>query len=139
MYCGSLHEPYVHVMNKKNSDSKDDIRLRVMRLLDEDANLSQRAIADRLGVSLGSVNYCVKALVEKGWVKVDNFRRSDNKLAYAYILTPQGVSARISQTKSFLRYKLEEYTKLQAEIIRLEADVALSAQNEIDKKSPKVE
>ena len=124
MCCGSLDEPYVQSMNKKNQASREEIRLRVMRLLNEDPKMSQRLIADRLGVSLGSINYCVKALVEKGWVKVDNFRRSDNKLAYAYILTPQGVNARLLQTKSFLRNKLEEYKLLKDEIIRLETEIA---------------
>jgi EPS-associated MarR family transcriptional regulator len=120
----------VHSMNKKNQASREEIRLRVMRLVDGEPNLSQRAIADRLGVSLGSVNYCVKALVEKGWVKVDNFRRSDNKLAYVYILTPRGAAARLLQTKIFLNNKLEEYKELKAEIIRLEAEVALDAADE---------
>ena len=103
-----------------------------MRLVDEEPNLSQRAIAERLGVSLGSVNYCLKALVQKGWVKVDNFRRSDNKLAYAYILTPQGAAARLWQTKMFLRNKLHEYNQLKVEIIRLEMEVAVDAKNEDD-------
>ena len=114
-------------MNKKNQTSREETRLRVMRLVDEESNLSQRAIAERLGVSLGSVNYCVKALVARGWIKVDNFRRSDNKLAYAYILTPQGAAARLLQTKIFLRAKLEEYKQLKAEIIRLETEVSLDA------------
>ena len=119
-------------MNKKNQTSREETRLRVMRLVDEESNLSQRAIAERLGVSLGSVNYCVKALVARGWIKVDNFRRSDNKLAYAYILTPQGAAARLLQTKIFLRAKLEEYKQLKAEIIRLETEIALGDYREND-------
>ena len=126
-------------MNKKNQTSREETRLRVMRLVDEESNLSQRAIAERLGVSLGSVNYCVKALVARGWIKVDNFRRSDNKLAYAYILTPRGAAARLLQTKIFLRAKLEEYKQLKAEIIRLETEVSLDARVKGDDQLRKLE
>jgi len=122
---GSLHGSYVQTMNNKNQSPKEEIRLRVMRLIDEEPKLSQRAIAERLGVSLGSINYCVQALVEKSWVKVGNFRRSDNKIAYAYILTPQGVAARISHTKQFLRSKTEEYRRLKAEIALLKTELAI--------------
>ena len=139
MPCGSAHERYVQRMNKQSSDSRDEIRLRVVRLLDEEPKLSQRAIADRLGVSLGSVNYCVKALVEKGWVKVDNFCRSDNKLAYAYILTPHGATQRLLQTRQFLHNKLEEYKQLQVEIIRLETEIALGDYGENDDQLSKSE
>ena len=99
------------------------MRLRVLRLLNDDPKLSQRDIAQRLGVSLGSVNYCVKALIEKGWVKVNNFRRSDNKLGYAYVLTPFGVAQRVIQSKEFLQRKIREYEQLKAEIASLEAEV----------------
>ena len=98
------------------------MRLRVVRLLNDDPALSQREIAERLDVSLGSVNYCVKALIEKGWVKVNNFRRSDNKLGYAYVLTPYGVAQKIVQSKQFLQRKINEYEQLKAEIASLEAD-----------------
>ena len=114
---------------KKNQTSREETRLRVLSLLGDNAKLSQRAIAGRLGVSLGLVNYCVKALVDKGWVKVDNFRRSDNKLGYAYILTPQGVNQRLILTRQFLNYKREEYQLLQTEIINLETEIALCVEN----------
>ena len=80
------------------------------------------------------MNYCLKALVEKGWVKVNNFRRSDNKLGYAYILTPNGVSERISQTKHFLQRKLDEYEQLKNEIVALEAEI-LDKNPSLDEKS----
>ena len=107
------------------------MRLRVMRLLDSEPKLSQREIADRLGASLGSVNYCVKALVNKGWVKVNNFRRSDNKLGYAYILTPYGVKQRAHQTREFLLRKLDEYEQLKAEIASLEAEITADGSSDV--------
>ena len=121
--CGSLSANYVQAMNKSKQISKQEVSLKVLRLLEDDPKLSQRDIADRLGVSLGSVNYCLKALIEKGWVKVNNFRRSDNKMGYAYILTPRGVSEHLIQTKDFLKRKLEEYDQLRTEIKVLEAEL----------------
>jgi EPS-associated MarR family transcriptional regulator len=109
-------------MKKTKDNSRDDMRLRVVRLLNDDPALSQRDIAKRLDVSLGSVNYCVKALIDKGWVKVNNFRRSDNKLGYAYVLTPYGVAQKIVESKQFLKRKINEYEQLKAEIASLEAD-----------------
>ncbi len=103
--------------------STHETRLKMLRLLDEEPMLSQRDIARRLGVSLGSANYCMRALIEKGWVKVNNFRRSDNKLGYTYILTPSGVTERAIQTKYFLKRKLEEYEQLKVEIASLQAEL----------------
>ena len=86
------------------------------------SSASQRGLAVRLGVSVGKVNYCLRALVDKGWVKASNFRRSDNKWAYAYLLTPSGVSAKLQLTKDFLTRKEQEFEQLQADIsaLRLE-------------------
>ena len=86
--------------------------------------MAQRELADALGVSVGKANYCLKALLEKGQIKVSNFRRSDNKLAYAYLLTPAGVSAKASLTVRFLRRKTAEYEALKEEIAALEWEVA---------------
>lgn len=80
------------------------------------SSASQRGLAVRLGVSVGKVNYCLRALVDKGWVKASNFRRSDNKWAYAYLLTPSGVSAKLQLTRDFLTRKEQEFKQLQAEI-----------------------
>ena len=77
---------------------------------------SQRGLAGRFGVSLGKVNYCLRALVDKGLVKANNFRRSDNKLAYSYVLTPAGLEEKGHLTKAFLRRKLTEFELLQQEI-----------------------
>ena len=77
---------------------------------------TQRDLASALGISLGGVNYCLKALVDKGFVKVANFRRSDNKLGYAYVLTPGGMAERALLTGRFLQRKIREYEVIRAEI-----------------------
>lgn len=96
----------------------------LLKVLEENPGLSQRDLAKKLGVSLGKVNYCLNALVEKGSLKIDNFRKSDNKLAYAYLLTPQGIESRARMTAQFLKRKVQEYEQLKAEIeeLRREAE-----------------
>jgi len=100
----------------------DDVRFRVLRVLQDEPDLSQREIAVRLGVSLGAVNYCLRALTEKGQVKVRNFRSSDKKLRYAYILTPGGIAEKARLTGAFLARKVAEYEALRAEIEALSGD-----------------
>ena len=85
--------------------------------------MSQRQLADNLGVSLGAANYCLKALVEKGWVKLENFQKNPNKLGYLYLLTPVGITAKTQLTASFLKRKLVEYENLKSEIEELQAQV----------------
>jgi EPS-associated MarR family transcriptional regulator len=94
-----------------------------LRLLTDSPDLPQRELAQRLGLSLGKTNYCLRALIDKGWIKVKNFRNSQNKLAYAYVLTPQGMSAKAAVTAAFLRRKQEEYSTLEREIEELRAEV----------------
>ncbi|MBM1689173.1 MarR family EPS-associated transcriptional regulator [Sulfitobacter geojensis] len=94
----------------------EDVHFRVLRVLNDRPGLSQREIAQELGVSLGAVNYCLRALVEKGQIKVQNFRASDNKLRYAYILTPRGMAQKAQLTGAFLKRKIAEYEALKAEI-----------------------
>lgn len=89
--------------------------------------MSQRDISSELGVSLGSINYCLRALAEKGQVKVRNFRASDNKLRYAYVLTPRGLEERARLTARFLRRKMAEYDALKAEIESLQKEMELGA------------
>jgi EPS-associated MarR family transcriptional regulator len=96
----------------------------LLRAIDAEPAASQRDLARRTGISLGAVNYCLRALGEKGLVKVRNFRASDNKLRYAYVLTPTGLEAKSRLTARFLRRKLAEYERLQAEIAALEAELA---------------
>lgn len=95
-----------------------------MAHLQQNPQDTQRAIANQLGVSLGSVNYCIKALIEKGFLKVENFRRSSNKLGYAYLLTPSGIGEKASLTVSFLKRKQKEYHQLEKEIEALQEEVA---------------
>ena len=102
----------------------DEIRYRILRELERDPKISQRALADSLGVSVGKTNYCLRALVEKGLVKVNNFRRSGNKLAYAYHLTPNGLAAKVRLTKLFLKIKQREHEALEAEIEELRREIA---------------
>ena len=87
------------------------------------SSASQRGLAVRLGVSVGKLNYCLRALVDKGWVKASNFRRSDNKLAYVYLLTPSGVSAKLQLTRDFLARKEHEFEQLQADISELRLEL----------------
>ena len=108
-----------------NTGSRDELRLRVLRALESNPELSQRQLAAELGVSLGGVNYALKALVERGFVKADNFRKSDNKVAYLYVLTPQGVAEKASLATAFLSRKLEEYEALRQEIEALKGEIGL--------------
>jgi EPS-associated MarR family transcriptional regulator len=113
----------------KNSDSalntgaRDALRFRVLRALESNPELSQRQLAAELGVSLGGVNYALKALVERGFVKAGNFRKSGKKVAYLYVLTPMGIAEKASLATAFLGRKLEEYEALCQEIEALRGEV----------------
>ena len=106
----------------------DEMRYKLLKLLDANPRLSQRDVARELDISVGKVNYCLKALVRKGWIKASRFTNSRNKAAYMYLLTPRGMEAKIRLTFEFLRIKLREYETLRDEIdeIRREADAARS-------------
>lgn len=95
--------------------------------IEADNGNSQRVLAQLLGVSVGKVNYCMRAVVDRGWVKVNNFRRADNKLAYAYLLTPSGVNAKLRLARMFLARKEQEFEDLQREIQLLRNEVASNA------------
>jgi MarR family transcriptional regulator, temperature-dependent positive regulator of motility len=105
----------------------DRSHLELMRLLDARQKLSQREVATSLGMSLGKVNYCLKALIEKGFVKVENYRKSNNKLAYFYLLTPSGITAKAELTRDFLSRKMREYDELKLEIERLQRESEATA------------
>jgi len=105
------------------TNSKEDTRFRVLRLLQETPDITQRQIAEALGISLGGVNYCLRALVDKGMVKIQNFRNSQNKIGYLYLLTPRGISEKMVLTEMFLKRKLSEYEALREEIGSLESDL----------------
>lgn len=100
-------------------------RYRLLKLLESRPELSQRQLARELGISLGKVNFCLAALIEKGLLKANNFRNSQNKLAYMYLLTPAGVEEKARVTMQYLKCKMHEYETLQAEIEELRREAAL--------------
>lgn len=111
---------------------EDEITYRLLKSIEENPSQSQRELSKALGVSLGKLNYCLKALVDKGWVKVRNFRDNPNKAGYLYLLTPSGVEAKAKVTVRFLRRKMKEYERIKGEIARLqfEANTALQSDGE---------
>ena len=106
-----------------------ELDYQLLQALDHEPAASQRSLAVRLGVSVGKVNFCLRALVDKGWVKAQNFRRSDNKWAYAYLLTPHGVGARVQLTRDFLARKEREYEALARQIHALKDELAREPQH----------
>ena len=104
----------------------DERQLNALRLLEANPEMTQRELAQALGVSVGAANYCLKALVEKGWVKLENFQNNPNKLGYLYLLTPMGLAAKTQLTARFLRRKLAEYEALKVEIEQLRCEAGQS-------------
>ena len=102
----------------------DETRYRILKLLEAEPHASQRRIADELGLSLGRVNFCIKALVEKGLIKVNNFRNSERKRAYLYLLTPRGIEEKAVVTTRFLKRKLDEYEFIKRELEELQREAA---------------
>ena len=101
----------------------DELKYHLLKLLEQDPNLSQRAISKEMGISLGKVNYCLRALIDRGIIKAKNFYKNENKTAYTYFLTPKGIEEKAKITLRFLQYKINEYENLKQEIedIRKEA------------------
>lgn len=110
-------------MTAKSDQFKEDVRFRILRVLQENPESSQRDISRSLGVSLGCVNYCINALVEKGFIKIRNFGSSRNKLGYAYILTPAGVAEKGTLTGRFLQRKIKEYELIRAEVEAMQREL----------------
>lgn len=104
----------------------DEYRYKILKTLEQNPEISQRDLARELGVSLGRVNFCLKALIDVGLLKVTNFRNSRNKLAYMYLLTPNGVKEKSLITERFLKLKLKEYEALEAEIKLLRSEAKKS-------------
>ena len=100
-----------------------EIHLKVLRHVEENPEVTQRELAGELGVSLGKANYCLKALIDKGFIKARNFHNSNNKRAYLYKLTPTGIEAKARISVSFLRHKMREYEQLKKEIDQLQNEV----------------
>lgn len=95
----------------------------MLRILEEKPDITQREIAQKLGISTSGLNYALNALIDKGWVKVHNFSESNNKLGYAYLLTPSGISEKVTLTSRFLQRKLQEYEHMKAEIESLRSEL----------------
>jgi EPS-associated MarR family transcriptional regulator len=108
----------------------EEIRLRMLRIVSENPKVSQRELSELLGISLGKTNYCLQALVEKGLVKMNNFKSNKNKLAYAYLLTPGGIEEKALLTVRFLKKKMAEYEALKGEIEQLRRDAGIDLPQE---------
>lgn len=108
----------------KDLSLHDETHLKVLRLLQSTPNTNQRKLAESLGISLGKTNFCLNALLDKGLVKMDNFRTSTRKLNYAYLLTPRGMAEKAALTQRFLKRKMEEYDALKAEIELLKQEAS---------------
>ena len=106
-------------MVSKQQESREDLHFKTLKLIEGKPDITQRELADQLGISLGKTNYVLKALKEKGLVKLGNFGRNPNKLQYVHLLTPQGLSEKTQLTLRFLKRKVQEYEQLKAEIDEL--------------------
>jgi len=106
--------------------STENTHFRVLRLLEANPKMNQRELAQALGISLGKTNYCIKALLDKGMLKVQNFQNSKRKMAYAYFLTPAGIAEKTALTGRFLQRKLHEYELLKAEVESLQLEISLA-------------
>jgi EPS-associated MarR family transcriptional regulator len=113
-------------MSSRQAQKQEDTYFRVMRILHENPDLTQRELADLLGVSVGGLNYCLRALMTKGLVKMQNFSHSKNKFKYMYLLTPAGMARKAELTSNFLRRKMNEYEALKAEIEALKQEIGES-------------
>jgi EPS-associated MarR family transcriptional regulator len=116
---------------------EEETHYKIMRVLEENPDITQRELAEKLGMSVGGVNYCLNALIDKGLVKMSNFQKSKNKFKYVYLLTPQGIAEKVELTSRFLRRKMEEYEALKVEIDLLKTQV-IDYQNTPHKNTEKV-
>ena len=94
-------------------------KYQLLKSLEQDANLTQRQLSEELGISLGKVNYCLKNLIQKGFIKINNFKNSNHKLQYSYLLTPKGIEEKAKLTIEYLKLKTEEYNALKEEVERI--------------------
>ena len=111
-------------MTSNRSKLQEDVRFRLLRLLQDNPEMSQRELAISVGMSVGGLHYVLNALMDKGWVKLGNFTASSDKRRYAYVLTPKGLVAKAQLTKRFLQRKIAEYEALKSEIAALQDEMA---------------
>ena len=109
-------------MPSRPAKIQEETHFRIMRLLQDNPDLTQRELASQLGISVGSLNYCLNALIDKGFVKMANFQKSKNKFKYVYLITPQGIAEKVALTSRFLKRKMEEYEALKIEIAALKLE-----------------
>jgi EPS-associated MarR family transcriptional regulator len=110
-------------MTSRQAEIEEETRFRIMRILQENSDLTQREMAEKLGMSLGGLNYCLNALIDKGFVKMQNFSNSKNKFKYVYLLTPMGIAENLALTNRFLNRKMQEYHLLKLDIEALKAQL----------------
>ena len=103
---------------------QEALKYKILKSISENPKTTQRQLADKLGISLGKTNYCLRAIIEKGWVKAENFRQSPHKSRYLYRLTPHGLEEKARVTARFLKIKLEEYENLKSEIRQLRKEAS---------------
>ena len=113
-------------MTSRQVKFQEDTHFWIMRILQENPDLTQRELAEKLGMSVGGLNYCLNALIDKGLIKMQNFSNSKNKFKYVYLLTPMGIAEKVALTTRFLGRKMEEYDALKAEIKSLKAQTDIS-------------
>lgn len=120
-------------MTSRQAKITEDTHFRIMRILQENPDLTQRELAEKLGMSVGGLNYCLKALIDKGLVKMQNFSSSKNKFKYVYLLTPMGIAEKVALTTRFLSRKMEEYEAIKLEIAELKSEVDAPSQDTTQK------
>ncbi len=117
---------FVHAVNAQVQEKAilmEEFHYKLLKVLQDNPDLSQRELAREVGLSLGKTNYCLRALIEKGFIKASNFRNNQNKVAYAYLLTPRGIEEKVQATAYFLKRKVAEYEALEKEIEQLRDEV----------------
>ncbi len=112
-------------MTSRQANLQEDTHFRIMRILQDNPDFTQRELADQLGMSVGGLNYCLNALIAKGFVKMQNFQQSKNKFKYVYLLTPQGIAEKVALASRFLQRKMQEYEALKVEIEEIQADIKI--------------
>ncbi len=114
-------------MSRKQTQARQDAQFRILKRIHENPDVTQRQLAEEVGISVGGLHYLLRALIDKGLVKLANFTVAEDKRRYAYVLTPKGISEKTRITRQFLRRKMDEYAALKAEIDALRHDLELGS------------
>ncbi len=125
-----MQRTLVDIKRSRQAKLQEDTYFRVMRILQENPDFTQRELAEKLGISVGGLNYCLKALIENGLVKMKNFSNAKNKFGYVYVLTPNGMAEKAAITHRFLQRKMDEYKALKAEIEAIMNETAATSLKE---------